>query len=111
MQKRKDEILAIIPEEYRTLTNDVVDELVFLENKLQHLKRLPFIEIHPTNPMKQRNTPAAKMYKEFLQQYINCVKVIETVIYRDKRLEGEEVEESPLRRWFNAHTAKKGLDA
>ena len=83
------------------LLSEVVDEVVFLENKLVELKKLPFIEINPNNPSKQRNTPAAKMYKEFLQQYINCIKLIEAVIYRDKRLEGDEVEESPLRKWFN----------
>ena len=104
MINRKEEIIALVPEESVDLVSDVIDEIVFLENKLKKLKTLPFIEVNPRNPMKQRNTPAAKLYKEFLQQYINCLKVVENVIYRDKRLEGDELEESPLRKWFNAHT-------
>lgn len=104
MSNRRDELIELVPEESLDLVIDVIDEVVFLEKKLTNLKKLPFIEVHPQNPMKQRNTPAAKLYKEFLQQYINCIKAIENIIYRDKRLEGEEVEESPLRKWFNAHT-------
>lgn len=100
MNDRYSEIMALVPEESRDLVGEVVEEIVFLEGKLGKLKALPFIEINPSNPMRQRNTPAAKMYKEFLQQYINCVKVVENVIYRDKRLEGDELEESPLRKWW-----------
>ena len=98
---RRDELVKIIPEESLELVISVLDDILFLEARLEELKKLPFIEVNPKNPMKQRATPAAKQYKEFLQQYINCVKVIESVIYRDKRLEGDEAEESPLRKWFN----------
>lgn len=100
---RRDELIALIPEDSRDLVKDVVEEIIFLEGKLEELKKLPFIQVHPSDPNVQRNTPAGKMYKEFLQQYINCVKVIEGVIYRDKRLEGDEVEESPLRKWFREY--------
>lgn len=100
---RRDELVAIIPEESLELVKSVIDDVVFLEARLTELKALPFIEVNPNNPMKQRSTPASKLYKEFLQQYINCIKMIEYVIYKDKRLEGDEAEESPLRKWFNEH--------
>ena len=100
---RADELLKIIPEDSVELVSSVVGDVVFLEERLTELKKLPFIEVNPKNPVKQRATPAAKQYKEFLQQYINCIKMIEYVIYKDKRLEGEEVDESPLRKWFNAN--------
>ena len=110
MNDRREEILKIVPEESVSLVIEVIDEIVFIENKLKKLKKLPFIEFNVNNPMKQRNTPAAKLYKEFLQQYINCIKAVENVIYRDKKLEGDELEESPLRKWFNAHTGKDHMD-
>lgn len=100
---RKKEILDIIPEDSLSLVDDVVDEVIFLEDQLTELRKLPFIEVHPKNPMKQRNTLAAKMYKEFLQQYVNCIKLIEYVIYKDKRLEVDVAEDSPLRKWFKDH--------
>lgn len=104
---RREELVRIIPEESLDLVNSVLDDVVFLEERLTELKKLPFIEVHPRNPMKQRSTPAGKMYKEFLQQYINCIKMIEYVIYKDKRLDGEEAEESPLRKWFKENANKK----
>lgn len=100
-------MLELLPEDSVALVEDVVDEVVFLEGRLTELKELPFIQVHPQDKARQRSTPAAKQYKEFLQQYINCIKVIEAVIYRDKRLEGDEAEESPLRKWFNDHVNTK----
>lgn len=97
---RREELVALIPVDSLGLISDVVDEVIFLEGKLVELKQLPFIQVNPNNPMQQRATPSAKQYKEFLQQYVNCIKLIEGVIYKDKRLEGDEVEESPLRKWF-----------
>lgn len=110
---RRSELVAIIPEESLDLVKSAIDDVVFLEERLTELKKLPFIEVNPKNSMKQRSTPASKLYKEFLQQYINCIKMIEGVIYRDKRLEGDEAEESPLRKWFreNADTKKENMDA
>ena len=103
---RRDELLNLVPEASKDLTTDLIDEIVFLEGKLQELKRLPFIKVNPDNAEHQKSTPASKMYKEFLQQYVNCVKVVESVIYRDKRLEGDEVEDSPLRAWFKKNDYK-----
>ncbi len=40
------------------------------------------------------------MYKEFLQQYINCIKMVEYAIYKEQKMENEETTESPLRKWF-----------
>lgn len=97
---RREELVKIIPEDSLELVSSVIDDVVFLEYQLEELKKLPFIQVNPKNTMQQRSTPAAKQYKEFLQQYINCIKMIEYVIYKDKRLEGDEVEESPLRKWF-----------
>ena len=111
--ERREELVAIIPKESLDLVKNTIDDVVFLERRLDELKKLPFIEVNPNNPMKQRSTPASKLYKEFLQQYINCIKMIEGVIYRDKRLEGDEPEESPLRKWFreNANTRKENMDS
>lgn len=46
----------------------------FLEGRLKELKDLPFIRVNPKDPSQQKTTPAAKQYKELLQQYINLVK-------------------------------------
>lgn len=74
----------------------LVDEIVFIENQLVELKKLPFININPKNPMQQKATPAAKQYKELLQQYNNSLRLLFRL---SGDLGGEPEEESPLRKW------------
>jgi hypothetical protein len=72
--------------------------MVFLESELIKLRACPMIKVDPNDPTRQKATPAAKLYKEFLQQYTNCVKVVAHAVGDD----GME-EESPLRAWCKAH--------
>lgn len=96
--ERKEELLKIINK--AGSQNDIkaaqlVDEVIFLEEQMIELKKLPFINVNPKNPMQQKATPAAKQYKEFLQQYNNCLRLL----FRLSGDMGETDEESPLRRW------------
>lgn len=99
---RKEELLQIVCKD--GMNNDVkakqlVDEIVFIEEQLVELRKLPFININPKNPMQQKTTPAAKQYKELLQQYNNSLRLL-------FRLSGdmgaESEEESPLRKWVKS---------
>lgn len=95
---RKEQLLAIINK--AGSQNDIkaaqlVEEIVFIEEQLVELKKLPFINIHPKNPMKQKTTPASKQYKELLQQYNNSLRLL----FRLSGDMGENEEESPLRKW------------
>lgn len=96
---RKEELLKL-------LNNDItyiplVNEMVYLEDQLDELRELPKIKVHPCDPTKQKTTPAAKLYKEYLQQYTNIVRILMKATGAD-----ETEEESPLRRWMNEHTDK-----
>lgn len=93
---RKEELLKI-------LNNDItyiplVTEMVYLEEQLDELRDLPKIKVHPDDSSKQKTTPAAKLYKEYLQQYTNIVRILMKATGAD-----ESEEESPLRRWVNEH--------
>lgn len=109
---RKEDLLKLLPAETIVLTEEVVNKILFLEKKMDELKELPFIQVDKKNNMRQRSTPAAKLYKELLQQYTNCVKILEAVIYRNRKLEGPEEEASPLEEWLMNHadSRKKDLD-
>lgn len=76
-------------------TCELIEHIVFLENQLSELKQLPFIEVNPKNQMQQRPTPAAKQYKELLQQYNNCIKILLSAANKN---EGDET--SPLREYL-----------
>lgn len=80
----------------KTATLQLVDEIVFLESRLTELKKYPFIAVNPKNPVQQRTTYAAKQYKELLQQYNNCIKIMLGVF---GKIETAEV--SPLRQYLN----------
>lgn len=91
---RKEELLNLIGND--TTLKPLVDEMVYLEEQLDYFRSLPKIKVHPNDPSKQKPTPAAKLYKEYLQQYTNVVKILLKATGTD-----ESEEESPLRKWMN----------
>lgn len=93
---RKEQLLEIVGDDIKCL--QLVDEIVFIEEQLINLKKLPFININPKNPMQQKATPAAKQYKELLQQYNNSLRLL----FRLSGELGESEEESPLRQWLRS---------
>jgi hypothetical protein len=99
MEERKKALLEIVT---RTGSdNDIkaeqlIDEIVFIEEQLRELKKLPFISVHPKNPALQKATPASKQYKELLQQYNNSMRLL----LRMSGEYGETEEDSPLRKWI-----------
>lgn len=99
--QRKEQILKYVcrdEPENENLYKPIISEMVYLEERLEELKKLPFIEVHPKNKARQRATPAAKQYKELLQQYNNILKTLVRAAGED----GEE-KESPLRKWVREH--------
>ena len=95
---RKDELLKIlenVDESKKIIVLPMIDDIIFMEKKLNELRELPFIRIHPTNEEKQKVTPAAKQYKELLQQYNNCIKIVISTISKN-----ESSDDSPLRVYF-----------
>lgn len=91
---RKEELLKILEKTDKEITEPLADEVIFLESQLDRLKKLPMLRVNPNNPEQQKSTPAAKLYKEFLQQYVNVIKVL-------LRQTGDEtnVESSALEKW------------
>lgn len=94
--ERKEELLKLVNDSNRTTILPLIDKMLFLENQLEQLEKLPMIKVNPENPMQQKSTPASKLYKEFLQQYTNVVKVISHMV----GVENDQ-EESPLRKWVS----------
>lgn len=91
---RKEELLNLIGQD--TTLKPLISEMVYLEEQLDYFRSLPKIKVHPNDPSKQKPTPAAKLYKEYLQQYTNVVKILLKATGTD-----ESEEESPLRKWMN----------
>lgn len=96
---RKQELLNIFAavEDTKGIIIPMIDDVVFIEQQLQDLRRLPFIKVHPDYPEIQKPTAAAKQYKELLQQYNNCIKILIGIVRKDAP---EEV--SPLRAYLES---------
>lgn len=100
---RKEQLMKIFDQidDAKSIVTPLIDDVVFLEEQLQDLRKLPFIRVSKQDPSLQKATPAAKQYKELLQQYNNCIKILTSVLRKDS---GEE--ESPLRAFLNARKEK-----
>lgn len=85
-----------VDDDVKDVVAPLISETAYLEEQLQHLRSMPKIQVHPTDPNRQRATPAAKQYKEFLQQYTNNVKILLGVLHKNA-----PEEESPLRQWLD----------
>lgn len=90
------ELCAELDDSAKIAVSQLIEELVFLEQRLRELRQYPFICVNKANPIQQKPTPAAKQYKEFLQQYNNCVKILLSVTGKEG-----STETSPLREYLN----------
>ena len=91
---RKEELMKVFADmdDIKEIITPMIEDVVFLEEKLTELRRLPFIRVNPKNNADQKPTAAAKQYKEFLQQYNNCIKILTSVLNKNT-----SEDESPLR--------------
>ena len=96
MMDRERELLDLV--DHDRLLVPLISDAVNLEEELDYLRKLPKIKVHPEDPTKQKATPAAKLYKECLQQYTNIIRILMRATGTDM-----DDEESPLRKWFNDH--------
>ena len=60
----------------------LLPQVVFMEERLEELQKVPHIRIHPKNPARQEITAAGKQYKETMQAYLNAVKVLQMTLGR-----------------------------
>lgn len=71
-----DSIFENIDESQKKLVDKLLDEVVFLEIRMEELKKMPFVKVHPEDPSRQKTTSAAKLYKECSQSYMNAIRIL-----------------------------------
>ena len=81
-REQLDEIFSAIDEDQKQLVNRLLDEVVFLEEQMAELKKLPFVNVHPKNPALQKTTSAAKLYKECSQSYMNAIRILSSLLQK-----------------------------
>lgn len=66
----KEELQAFfvnVDEDKRRFAFDTIDEYLLFRERIEELKKLPYIQISKRNPEVQRLTPSAKLIKEYSQ--------------------------------------------
>lgn len=96
---RKQELEKIFEavEDTKGIISPLIDEVVYLEEQLEVLRKLPKIRVNPKDASIQKTTPAHRQYVALLQQYNNCIKTLLGVFRKDT-----PDEESPLREYINS---------
>lgn len=95
---RKDDFIKLcenLDDTAKVTTEKLIDDIIFIEGQLEELRKYPLIQVNPKNPTQQKRTESAKLYKELLQQYNNCIKIM-LGVFGDK----EAAETSPLREYL-----------
>ena len=77
--------------EEKTLIDPLLDEVAFLEVRMNELKKHPFISVNPRNESQMKTTPAAKLYKECSQSYMNAIRILVNVLRKAEFQAQEEL--------------------
>lgn len=85
------EIFSSIDDDKKQVIEPLIVDVVYMEERLVELKKLPHIRVDKNNPMRQETTPAFKQWKELQQQYLNAVKVLLTALYRVESSAADEL--------------------
>ena len=92
---RKEELMKCLGAKAdEKLVGPMIDEVIFIENQLNELKKLPFIQVHPKDPQKQKATPAARLNTQLSAQYNSAMRTLVSLSGGDAA-----AEDSPLREW------------
>ena len=86
-------IFETVEEDKQKLTQQLIEEADFIEDRLQELRKLPFIKVHPDNPELQKRTEASKLYKEHIQSYCNVIKILNSILQKNSIEESDEFDQ------------------
>ena len=74
--KRIKELNDFVGKDKVIFLGNLINDIVFMENKLEELKQYPFIKINPKNKEQQKKTEASKLYLSMMAQYTQDLKAI-----------------------------------
>lgn len=104
-KERADELMALFDDEaVRVVVRPLVEELADVEDRIQEIKKLPLIRVHPADPSIQKSTAAGRLYHTLLAKQTDIVRML----LRQLGKSGDDGEDSPLRAYLR--TLERRLD-
>ena len=92
-KKRLNELSDFVGKDKVIFLKNLIDDIIYMEEKLEELKKLPFIKVNPKNLEQQKKTESSKLYLSLLAQYTQDIKALSYLAGKS----GDEEEISPLR--------------
>lgn len=92
-KKRLKELNDFVGNDKVIFLRNLIDDIVYMEERLEELKKLPFIKVNPKNKEQQKKTESSKLYLSLMAQYTQDIKALSYLAGKS----GEEDEISPLR--------------
>lgn len=81
----------LVDEDKRKFAYDTVDEYCFFRDRIEELKKLPYIRVSKSNPERQELTPAAKLIKEYSNVIDAKRKTLLMILYRVENSAADEL--------------------
>lgn len=80
-----------VDDDKRQFAYDTIDEYIFFRERIEELKKLPYIQVSKKNPEIQRLTPAAKLIKEYSQVLDAKRSTLLRILYRVENSAADEL--------------------
>lgn len=90
-RKQLEAIFQNVDANERILVDRLIDEVVYLEERMTELRGMEFIRVHPTDKSVMKTTAAAKQYKECSQSYMNAVRILINVLRKVESSAADEL--------------------
>ena len=97
-KKRLKELNDFVGKDKVIFLHNLIDDIVYMEERLEELKKLPFIRVNPKNKEQQKKTESSKLYLSLMAQYTQDLKALSYMAGKS----GEEEEISPLRLYIQS---------
>lgn len=92
-KKRLKELNDFVGNNKVIFLRNLINDIIYMEERLEELKQLPFIKVNPKNKEQQKKTESSKLYLSLIAQYIQDIKALSYLAGKS----GDEEEISPLR--------------
>lgn len=92
-KKRLKELNDFVGNDKVIFLRNLINDIIYMEERLEELKQLPFIKVNPKNKEQQKKTESSKLYLSLMAQYTQDIKALSYLAGKS----GDEEEISPLR--------------
>ncbi len=97
-KKRLKELNDFVGKDKVIFLHNLIDDIIYMEERLEQLRALPFIRVNPKNKEQQKKTESSKLYLSVMAQYTQDLKALSYMAGKS----GEEEDISPLRLYIQS---------